>query len=262
MRRRGLAVGAVATVTAVVAVSSAASAPQALSYSRLAVRGVFFYSIDYGSHPDSVFNGTYHSDLRYNVNTIVAYDGRRISALNGLMLADGGKTIRMNMTQWRSPSSRAPVRCPERGSRGSEPGEYDSHTDVGRFSGGGGVGVSNNRLTLNPGRAIVWSIGCAATESLAIHGLPDGPSLSVPAPRRSLFAGSKAFSIGCYDSYEHDFEPSADVPNTHKFSGTVLFEVRFTPFPASQLTATKKGLRDRAGKNIPRPPVNSSRDCP
>jgi hypothetical protein len=250
------------TAPVVLSAGSASSAAETLSYSRLSVRAVFLYSIDYGSHPDSTFNGRYIHDLRYNVNTIVAYDGRRISALEGLMLADGGAHIRMDMTQWRGPSTRVPVRCRQGSFRGSDPGEYDSHTNGGRFSGGGGVGVSNNRLTFNPGRAIVWSIGCAATESLAYHGLPDGPSLSIPAPRRSLFAGSKAFSRGCSDSYEHDFEPSADVPNTHSFHGQVVFEVRFTPFPASQLTATKKSLRDRAGKNIPRPPVGTTSDCP
>jgi hypothetical protein len=51
--------------------------------------------------------------------------------------------------------------------------------------------------------------------------------------------------------------------NAHKFRGQVYFEVRFTPFPASQLTATKKRLRDRLGKDISPPSLpDSVRDCP
>lgn len=250
----------IVTVISVIAVSSAASAPEALSYSRLAVRANFYYSIEYGSNPDSTFNGTYWYSINWKVNTIAVYNGRNVSALDGSMLADGGAQMEMNMTEWRGPSSRRPVRCSRPGSRDGR--YYERQTDGASFSGGGGVGVANGRLTINPGRAIVWSIGCAATESLETHGLPGGPAIRVFAPPKRFFVGSKAFSIGCKDSYSHDWDPAADVPNAHKFSGHADFDVRFTPFPASQLTATKKRLRDLAGKNISGPQVKSLKECP
>src|SRR3990172_4714848 len=103
-----LSVVGIVIAIAVVAVSSAASATQALSYSRLAVRANFFYSIDYGSHADSTFNGTYWYSIHWTVNAIAVYDGRRVSVLNDSMLAHGGAQMEMDMTEWRGPSSRRP----------------------------------------------------------------------------------------------------------------------------------------------------------
>ena len=251
-----------ATAISVLVTASAASAPQVTTYSRLAVNAWFTYKIDYGSNPDSTFNGTYRYTLSYQVNAIAVYDGRTLSASGGTMLADGGAYIRQDMTQWSGPSTRRPVQCPAPGAR--EGGRlYESDTNGGRFSGGGGVGVSNAGLTFNPGRAIKWSIGCAATEQLETHGLPGGPGFRVPPPAKSRFTGTKTFGIGCVDVYSHDWDPSADVPGAHKFEGAVIFTVRFTPFPASQLAATKTRLRDRVGEDIAVPRLKSPhKDCP
>jgi hypothetical protein len=241
------------------AVASASSAPQAKSYARLAADAIFLYDIDYGSIPESTFNGTYSYSLRYRVNAIAVYDGRKLSVAGG-MLADGGATVKLDMTQWGGPppAPRRPVRCTTRaGSRGGQGTEYQSDTDGGLFSGGGGIGIANNRLSINPGRAIKWSIGCAATESMETHGLPGGPSLRVPSPPRTLFTQPKAFSILCEESYSHGWDPAADTPGAHKFEGGAYFVVRFTPFPATQLNATKKRLLDRAGENIPAPNVST-----
>jgi hypothetical protein len=242
-----LAACAIAVLTAV---APASSAPEERSYARLSALASFHFQIDYGSNPDSVFNGTYVYQLLYHVSTITAFDGRRVSALEGLMLADGGATLSMDMTEWRSPTTRRPVRCRAPGSENGNGQFYTTRTRGGQFSGGGGVGVTNNGLTLNPGRAIKWSVGCSATESLETHGLPGGPSMRVPAPAKSRFRGTKPFSVSCLESYSHPYQPSAAVPNAHKFQGTALFEVRITPFPASQLTATKTRLRDRVGEQI------------
>ena len=253
VRRKSLLASVVAMAIAVVAAGSATSAPQATSYSRLAASALFMYDIDYGSNPDSTFNGTYSYMLRYQVNVIAAHDGRKLSTVGG-MLADGGATVKLAMTQWRAPPSpRRPVRCSKPGSRGGDGREYQSDTDGGYFSGGGGIGISNNSLSVNPGQGIKWSIGCAATESLETHGLPGGPSIRVPSPPRTLFAQAKAFSIACEKSFSHGWEPSADVPGAHKFEGSVYFTARFTPFPASQLNATKKRFLGRVGTNIPSP---------
>lgn len=262
MRRWRLSVVGIVTAISVTAVSSAASSTQALSYSRLAVSAEFYYEIGYGSNPDSVFNGDYSYYLTYRVNAIVVFDGRTLWAPSGSMLADGGASVDMDMTQWRSPSSRRPVRCSKPGSQNGGGQVYETDTKGGRFSGGGGVGVSNQGLTVNPGRKIVWSIGCAATESLATHGLPDGPSLRIPPPAKSRFTSMKPFNLGCKDRYSHGWDPAADVPNAHSFLGTVDFRARFTPFPASQLTATKQRLRDLAGKPIDAPSVPNLKNCP
>lgn len=266
---RGLRLSAVAIVIAisVVAVSSAASATQALHYSRISAKAHFSYSIDYGSNPDSVFNGTYFYFIGWSVNAIAVYDGRRVSVANNSMLADGGAQMEMDMTEWRGPSSRRQVRCLKPGSKPSSAtgrGQfYDTATKSRpRFSGGGGIGVANGQLSVNPGAAIVWSIGCRATEGLETHGLEGGPTIYVSAPPKSLFAGSKAFSIGCKDAYKHGWDPAAGVPNAHTFIGSVDFAVKFTPFPASQLTATKKRLRDLAGKNLSEPSVKKYKECP
>ena len=47
------------------------------------------------------------------------------------------------------------------------------------------------------------------------------------------------------------FAAIVDAQYGHSFVGEVMFKVRFTPFPASKLTETKKWLRDRAGDSIP-----------
>jgi len=263
-RTRGWRLSVVGIVTAisVIAVSSATSATQALSYSRLAVTAVFYYEIDYGSNPDSVFNGDYNYLITYRVNAIVVFDGRTLWAPSGSMLADGGASVDLDMTEWRGPSSRRPVRCSKPGSHNGRGQVYESDTKGGRFSGGGGVGVSNQGLTVNPGRKIVWSIGCAATESLETHGLPGGPSFRIPPPAKSRFTGRKPFGLGCKDRYSHGWDPAAGVPNAHTFQGNVDFRVRFTPFPASQLAATKQRLRDLAGKPIHEPSVTNLRACP
>lgn len=264
VRGRGLLAAAVVTAIAVVAAGSAASAPQALSYSRLAASGFFAYTIEYGSHPDSTFNGSYQKIVGWEVNAIAVYDGRSVSVQGGRMLTDSRVSVDMNMTEWRAPpAERRPIRCRAPGSRDNEGQEYFATTNGGRFSGGGGLGVTNAGLTVNPGRAVSWSIGCAATESLeSPHGLPGGPSLMVPAPPRSLFGGTKAFSISCRDSYSHGWEPAADVPNAHTFRGNVEFRVRFTPFPASEFTAAKKRLRDGVGRNVNAPSGGRQKDCP
>lgn len=251
--------GIVATAIAVVAAGSAASAPQAKSYSRLAADAIFIYDLDYGSNPDSTFNGTYSYSLRYRVNAIAVYDGRRLSALTA-MLVDGGATVMLDMTEWRGdpPTPRRPVRCANRaGSRGGDGREYQSDTNGGYFSGGGGVGISGSTLSVNPGAGIKWSIGCSATESLTTHKLPGAPSIRVPGPPRTLFGQAKAFSIACEKSFSHGWDPAAGAPGAHKFEGGAYFTVRFTPFPATQLNAAKKRLLGRVGTNIPAPNLNT-----
>lgn len=220
----------------------------------------FSLDLDYGSVHESVFNGTYSYYLLYRVNAIVVYNGRTLSA--PIMLADGGASVDMNMTQWASPDSRSVVRCRAPGSENGQGRVYETRTNGGRFSGGGGVGISNTGFTLNPGRAIKWSLGCSATESLPTHGLLGGPAIRMPAPAKSRFTGSKAFSIGCSDSYSHEFEPAVLAPNAHKFRGEVSFAVKFTPFPASQLAATKTRLRDLVGEGLRSVRLDKTKDCP
>lgn len=263
MRGWRLSVVGIVIAISVVAASSAASAPQELRYSRLSAAAEFLYELDYGSNPDSEFNGTHWHLLAYRVNAIVVYDGRSLRPLGGQMLAEGSATVAKNMTEWRGvpPTPRRRIRCP--GS--TEPlGGVRSATDGARFSGGGNISISNDGLVINPGRAVNWSLGCAATEGLETHGLPGGPTMRLPAPGRSRFAQASAFGLNCFDNYEHGWDPAQNVPGAHKFKGHVILGARFTPFPASRLTATKKSLRDRVGKHIswPGPKVTKYKECP
>jgi hypothetical protein len=47
-----------------------------------------------------------------------------------------------------------------------------------------------------------------------------------------------------------DGQTNSHNPNGHSFTGEVEHLVRFTPFPASKLTAMKNALRDAAGDGL------------
>jgi hypothetical protein len=236
-----LAVG-VAMLIAIGAVGAgvAGNAPPEKTYFRLAVGAEFTYDLDYGSHPQATFNGTYSHTLAYTVNAIAVYDGRTVSVPRGLMLVEGLVVIEQHMTQRAAPR-RVPLRC-----RGSDQAIFETKGRAGVFS-AGSVSVSNSGLSVDPGEAVRWNVDCSATEQLESHGLLGGPQFVVPAPARSWFDGKKVLSIGCKDEYSH---PSAP-PDGHSFKGYVRVFVRFTPFPASKLAETKKALRDMAGKELP-----------
>ena len=70
---------------------------------------------------------------------------------------------------------------------------------------GGGV------AHIDPGSAIGWSVGCAATESLAIHGLPDGKTIT----RRRVAHVDSALASPAPTATEHEADRSD--PNGHKF---------------------------------------------
>jgi hypothetical protein len=235
-----LVVCAIAVVTAV----GAGSAVQALTYHRLSAAAEFSMTIDYGDHPDATFNGEYDWTLAYTVNAIAVYDGRTVYVPRGLMVAEGLEVVDMSdLTQWGLPN-RKPVRC-----RGTN--LYIAETkDRNAVFSAGSVAVSNTGLRLKPGPAVTWNISCSATEGLGTHGLPGGPSFTIPPPARSRFNRTQRFSLGCRDSYSHGFDPPGNV-NHHKFNGNVQFFVQFTPFPAEKLDATRKALRDKVGKSLP-----------
>jgi hypothetical protein len=238
--RRALALGCVVATAVVVAAAAADGASTEKTYFRVAALAGFQYTLDYGSAQPSVYNGKYDKQIGWFMNAIAVYDGRSVSVPRGLMIVDGYVQVSDDRTQRASATTRRPVRC-------SVDDIYN--TDRSLFS-AGRISVSSAGLSIDPGPGIKRNVGCAATEALPNHGLPGGPELRVPAPARALFSGTKIFSIACKDSYSHPYKP-AGVPNGHSFVGEVLFKVRFTPFPASKLTETKKWLRDRAGDSIP-----------
>jgi hypothetical protein len=252
-----LAACAIAVVTA----AGAGSATSATTYSRLAASASFVLVIDYGSHPESTFNGRYTYTVSWRLRTIVAFDGKRLSVHEGKMLVDGTVSLKHDLTEWRGPDTRRAIRCRTPGSKLGRGQEYLRETKVARFSGGGGVGAASNGLTVNPGRVIDWSIECSATESLETHDLQGGPGFRVKAPARSLFRGTRPFGLGCRQVFEHDWEPASDVPGAHRFTGITVFAAKFTPFPVGQLDATEQRLRDAAGDPITTGTGVPIRDC-
>jgi hypothetical protein len=238
--RRGLAVALAASIlVGAVSAAGAGSATPAKRYFRVAAGADFAYDLDYGSHPDAVFNGTYEYLMAFSVNAIAVYDGRQVWVPQGAMVVHGFEYVDERRTQW-ALSGRVPLKCPN---------DYRSTKEQKAVFSSGAVGVSNSGVSVDPGPALRFNLDCSATEGLATHGLKQGPQFVVSTPAKSRFTGTRAFSTGCKDSYSHPAD-TADV-NGHSFTGHVRYWVRFTPFPATKLSETKKALRDKVGTNLP-----------
>ncbi len=231
MRRWGLAI----VLAAAIAAGSAGAAQDArrVTYGYATGNADFFYSIDYGSHPDATFNGTYDAHLRYFIRTLVAFDGRRISTIER-PLVDGYGVVVNKMTVWTG-EARTPVQCAAKPSH---------DTNGARRSSGAHLSVGGGRAHIDPGSAIKWAVGCAATESLAIHGLPDGKTISGGASVRGLNG-----SIACSDQYRHGAEPG-DV-NGHTFYGSASFSLKFSSIASGKLADARRALRRQVGRDIP-----------
>src|ERR671918_2563258 len=100
MRTRLIALTALLAGTALVAGSAAQSATTTKRYLRFTGVGLFSYSLDYGEHPDSVFNGTFSWQGTINVRAIVVYDGRGVHVPKGAMIVESSISVDNQMTQW------------------------------------------------------------------------------------------------------------------------------------------------------------------
>jgi hypothetical protein len=247
------------------------AAPPQKHYSRLYVQASFTYALDYGSHPDAVFNGTFMKDILYSARAIVVYDGSSASLLPGAgVVVQGDVSLRDDLTQGftvvenhEAKVVRKPHVCKGPGAHPNVPEFFSSQTGSGSssvyvFTKGGSFSISNTGLSFDPGKALT-DVGCVATESLPAHGLRSGPTFTVSPPPRSRFAGTTAFSIHCGDSFKHDFIKETG-GNGHAFKGSVKVSVTFTPFPAANLAATKQRLRDSVGQQDPSAPTGTN-DC-
>jgi hypothetical protein len=203
----------------------------------------FWYTIDYGSHPDATFNGEYTAHLRYSIRTIVSFDGRRIKTVDRV-LVDATSVVANEMTVWKD-GERTRVSC-------NAPSEHD--TRGARQSSGAQISVGGGVAHLDPGSAARWPVGCAATESLAFHGLPDGKTISGGASVQAFRAG-----FACSDEYEHDAD--RDDPNGHSFAGTALFFVKFSPIARDGLPAARRAVGRQVGRDIPWRRPAAYRDC-
>jgi len=248
----GASAGLIALICVLSAGGAGAAVPQK-HYLRLGVYASFALGLDYGSNPRAVYNGVYQKLILYNVRAIVVFDGSRVYLPPASMVVQGNVRVGDERTQWVSSTSRKPVKCAARGVE-VKSGERIWHSGTGtgeepvfEFTKQGRVAVSAEGLTVDPGAAVPKNVGCAATEELENHGLPGGPWFSVSAPPKSLFSGTKPFSINCTDSYKHGFTKETD-GNGHAFDGFVEAAVTFTPFPASNLAQVKQKLRDSVGQ--------------
>jgi hypothetical protein len=234
-------------MVAAIATGSAGAAQDArqITYWQAVGSAHFSWTIDYGTNPDSVFNGRYVATLRYQIRTLVSYDGRSISTITR-PLVNGSASVVDRMSVWTG-GPRTPRGCQER----------PSHSTQGaRRSSGAQVSVGHGRAHIDPGNAIKWAVGCAATESNAIHGLPDGKTISGGAR-----AGAIRTGVACSDHFEHAGPPNA--PNGHAFVGSASFSLRFFPIANGQLEGARRALRRQVGRPIVYrgPPTRSYRDC-
>ena len=221
---------------------AAQSAQQAVTYWSVSGRADFYYHLDYGSHPDGVFNGGYTAHLRYKVAAIATYRSGRLTSSQPLV--DGRADVTDERTMWDVSGTRKPVQCAE---------SPRSSTNDARRSSGSHISVGGGIAHIDPGSAIRWSVGCAATESLAIHGLPDGKTISANVSR------AVPRSVACSDGYTHDADRSD--PNGHKFIGTVSLFLKLAPIPRKNLAEARRGLRRQVGRDIPIRLPRSFRDC-
>lgn len=213
------------------AAGAASSAEQTQTYWLVTGNADFYWSLDYGNHPDSVFNGHYQAHLRYFITTIAV--GNRGVSSRERMLVDGYGVVNNEMTVW-SGGSHVPVACN---------GIARRETHGARKSSGSHISVSNGVINIDPGSAITWAVGCAATESNAIHGLPDGKTIGGGAPAGRMKPGV----IACSDDYSHE---STGDPNGHKFYGSASFSVRFLRIPAENVVGARRALRRQVGRTI------------
>ena len=233
---------------------AAPAAPQR-HYLKLTAAFVSQLYLDYGSNPLAVYNGTYDKLVRYSVRGIVVFDGSKVSLLPGAsMVASAQIYVDDSRTQFVSRDEpRKRVEC-----------KLDNFTTGGNevfvFTNRGRVAVSNEGLTVDPGTAIK-DMTCAATEELENHGLPGALALTVSPPLKSRFAGTALFTVRCSDEYSHPFTQETD-GNGHAFRGDVWATVSFAPFPAANLTAVKRVLRNSVGKRPPdTDPSQRGKDC-
>jgi hypothetical protein len=258
-----LALG-IAAAIAVGAAAVADGATPAKTYLTVSARGYFYYGLDYGKDPDGVFNDAYVKTVSWSMRAIAIYDRGRFSVPARSMIVSGGVNLLDRRTQWKTRTSRAPVDCPAKLGRTTSPAPdyriWSTTTGGARFS-AGSVSLASGSVKVDPGPAIVWNIGCDATETLEHHGLQGGPWFTVSAPGKSSFTGTKVFGVGCKDSYQHAFKPPG-TPNGHAFQGVVQLSVMFIPFSESNLAATKQRLRDRVGEKISPLAPSSSENCP
>jgi hypothetical protein len=225
---------------------AAQSAPQAATYWTVTGRADFYYHLDYGSHPDGVFNGGYTAHLRYKVAAIASYANGRLTSRQPLV--DGRGDVTDERTMWDISGARKPVVCDE---------NPRSSTNEARRSSGSQISVGGGVAHVDPGNAIRWAVGCAATESLAIHGLPDGKTISANVSSRGM-----PRLVACSDSYTHDADRSD--PNGHKFIGTVGLFLKLAPIPRKRLADVRRSLRKQVGRDITIrgfPRSSSFRDC-
>ena len=223
---------------------AAQSAQQAVTYWSMSGRADFYYYLDYGSHPDGVFNGEYTAHLRYKIAAIASYSNGRLTSTQPLV--DGEANVTDERTLWDISGTRKPVECNE---------SPRSSTNDARRSSGSHISVGGGRAHIDPGSAIRWSVGCAATESLAIHGLPDGKTISGNVSSRGV-----PRLVACSDGYRHEADRSD--PNGHKFIGTVGFFLKLAPIPKKNLAEVRRSLRKQVGRDITiRGFPRSYRDC-
>jgi hypothetical protein len=208
---------------------AAAQTTQLFKYWMVTGRVDITWGIDYGSHPDGVFNGKYEARLSYNFVGIAERERGQLSTRQRLAVTGNG-SVADARTVWTG-GERAPVPCQE------------NPTHEVRFakrSSGSHVSLGRGLLNIDPGNAIRWAVGCAATESNAIHGLPDGKTISGAA---SGISGV----VACRDSFTHQFTGG---PNGHSFFGTASFFVRFQSIPKSQIADARRVLRNQQGRTI------------
>lgn len=232
MRRWSVALLLIVSVAA--GSAGAASDARRVSYYTATAHADFWYTLDYGSNPDHTFNGDYTSHLRYTIRTLVSYDGRRIKTV-ARPIVDGTGVVNNRMTVWTG-GPRAPVQC----------NEVPTHdTDGARRSTGAQISVGGGIVHLDPGSAVKWPVGCAATESNALHGLPDGKTISGGASVRAFRSG-----FACQDEYRHEREG-----RDHSFAGWALLYVRFSPIGKGKLPDARRALYRQVGRDLrSRPP--------
>jgi hypothetical protein len=231
--------GAIATGAA-----GAAQSGQPLTYWRITGGADFFYSLDYGSHPDSHYNGGYQAHLRYSITALAVSNGRRISTMHRALVS-GSASVADDRTLWTSTRGRIPYPCDK---------APTSRTHGGRLASGSYVLAGNGSFHVDPGTAVDWPVGCAATESLEHHGLPGGKSISGAAAAGARF-------VACSDTYSHEFTPPNE-PDGHAFYGRASFSLKFTRISKSGLPDARRAMRKQVGREIRyRPPAGRYRDC-
>ena len=222
--------------------SGAAQDTQLFKYWLVTGRVDILWGIDYGSDPAGVYNGKYEARLSYNFVGIAERERGRVSTRQRLFITGKG-SVADARTMWTG-GERIAIPCQE---------EPTHETRFARRSSGSHVSVGNGLVSIDPGNAIRWAVGCAATESNAIHGLPDGKAISGAASGISDI-------VACKDNFTHGFTGGA---NGHSFVGTASFFVRFTSIPKSQIADARKALRKQQGRTIrPRwPAAGRWQDC-